>query len=431
MEFVLPLKFDHLLEQPSDSKYWVQEYSKVSSWDEKRQQKQLEKIIDELFKDPEVSLQIFRYFDILYSFIHQIDKLTADSQEKLINIVVVAFNNVINLSEKNAGSPNELLDCFKMYEVLFYGIFTKCKTIKSEKCLKVVNRSLNIINKLYLPEKPEGRLVEMIIEIVFTEIERGKEDEICEIMKWVKETEKTDIWVGWRAKAVNILIGETENCVKPIVNIVKNEPSLINELLSSLAEAVLANDQITETQGVKNVGLFIEKLTSKLPKEMLMNVSVIVSLLNSEAYSLRNSVVASIGEILCFIIRKDMDHSAEKDTYTNYREQLLGILRSRILDKSSYCRNKVVEAFFTLNKDDLLPRDWFMPVLEIASSRLLDSAAIVRKKATTLLESLIYHNKLLEGNVKIEPRENIEKTYNKHKKWKSYAALIKKSYTNR
>ena len=199
------------------------------------------------------------------------------------------------------------------------------------------------------------------------------------------------------------------------MNIVKNEPSLINELLSSLAEAVLANDQITETQGVKNVGLFIEKLTSKLPKEMLMNVSVIVSLLNSEAYSLRNSVVASIGEILCFIIRKDMDHSAEKDTYTNYREQLLGILRSRILDKSSYCRNKVVEAFFTLNKDDLLPRDWFMPVLEIASSRLLDSAAIVRKKATTLLESLIYHNKLLEGNVKIEPRENIEKTYNKHK----------------
>ena len=132
----------------------------------------------------------------MYSFIHQIDKLTADSQEKLINIVVVSFNNVINLSEKNAGSPNELLDCFKMYEVLFYGIFTKCKTIKSEKCLKVVNRSLNIINKLYLPEKPEGRLVEMIIEIVFTEIERGKEDEICEIMKWVKETEKTDIWVG-------------------------------------------------------------------------------------------------------------------------------------------------------------------------------------------------------------------------------------------
>lgn len=414
MVFLFPVKLEHLVQQPSDSRYWVQDFVNLEKWDEKRQSKQLEKLMSELFGSPESPLEISRYFDILYSFVQQISTLAPDTQKKLVELITAGFNEVITLSEKKFGQSEAFLDHYKMYITLIYGIFIKSKTFDSTKSLKVLNKSLLSIKKFYLPEKPEDRLAEIITEIVFSEIERGKDEEIIEMMKWVKETEKTEIWEGWRAKAVNILYGENESCVKPMVSIVKNDPSLLDKFLSCLAESVLSTDQITETQGVKNVGLFIEKLTVKLPKEMLINVSVIVSLLNCESYSLRNSIVAAIGEILCFIIKRDKDQSAERDTYTNYREQLLSILKSRVMDKSGYCRAKVLDAFHTLNKEELLPRDWFIPVLNIASSRLLDCAVLVRRKATTLLESLIYQNKLLEGDMKIEPVENIKAQFDKH-----------------
>lgn len=416
MEFVLPLKLELMLDEPNDSRYWVQEFVNLDQWDEKRQSKQLEKIMKELFGTNEASLEIAKNFDILYSFIMQIEKVAPGIQEEVVNILVAAFNNLANLTEKEPLEKDGLLGYFKMYFVLVHGVFVKFKCFQSVKCLKVLNKALMLVKNLYMPDKPEDRLVDMVIEIMFAEIEKGKEDELCEIMKWVKDLEKSEVWEGWRAKAVNVLFGESENCVRPIVTIVKNEPSLVNELLNSLREAVLANGQVNETQGVKNVGLFIEKLSSKLPREMLMNISIIVNLLNCESYSLRNCIVTSIGEILVFIIKKDMDQSAERDTYTNYREQLLKILESRVMDKSSFCRARVLDAFITLTKgEDLLPRDWFLPVLSIASKRLLDCTVLVRRKATFLLENLIYVNKLIEGAIKMESQEAISSTMEKHK----------------
>ena len=418
MEFVLPLKLEHLQEQPSDHKYWVQELVSVAGWDAKRQAKQLEKLTKELFSSQEYAFEIPKYFDLLYSFVVQIESLTTDNQQELVNILTAAFNEEVTASEKlDASSLADTKECFSMHFLLIYGVFVKCKTFVSRKSLVLINKALVLAKKLYLPDKPETRFVEMVIEIVFSEIERGQDDELCEIMKWVKDLDRSEVWEGWRAKAVNVLFGESEKCVKPIVAIVKSDPSLVNELLSCIGDAVLANNQVNETQGIKNVGVFIEKLTSKLPREMLMNVSVIVSLLNCEAFSLRNCIVTSIGEILVFIIKKDMEQSAERDTYTNYREQLLNILKSRVMDKVGFCRARVLEAFHTLNKEELLPRDWFLPVLDIASKRLLDSTVLVRRKATTLLENLIYTNKLLEGEIKVEPQENIANQIEKRKEY--------------
>lgn len=415
MEFALPLKFEHLAEDRNDNKFFVQNVFKVDNWDENRQKKQLEKAMNILFSTDESAFEIKKFFDVFYAFVYHFQKLSSEIQDEVLKIVTAAFNAVVSYSEKNPVQDEDTLECYKMYLVLLYGIFTKAKGISGSKAFKVLSRSLPQFKNLYSPEKPDTRFLEMIIEIGFSEIERGSESEVVEVMKWVKDIENPDIWEGWRAKAINVLFGESEKCVKPLVSIVKNDPSLLNDFLASLSEGILANNQVNETQGIKNVGIFITKLTAKMPREMLMNVSVIVHLLNCEVFSLRNSVVLSIGEILCYIIKKDMDQSAERDTYTNYREQLLQILKSRIMDKSSFCRAKVLEAFETLTKESLLPRDWFLPVLKIASSRLLDSTALVRKKATGLLENLVYQNKLLEGEMKIEPRESIEAQLQKHK----------------
>ncbi|OMJ75648.1 hypothetical protein SteCoe_25172 [Stentor coeruleus] len=256
----------------------------------------------------------------------------------------------------------------------------------------------------------------MFIEIVFNEIEKGNDNDIIlEIMEWIQNISNEEIWEGWLIKAINLLLSETDKSVKFIVNIVKNNPNLLNEILILLSENILSDNQINETQGIKNVGVFIVTLSCKIPKEMLMNISLIVNLLNCKVYALRNSVIISIGEILYYIIKKDLDQNAEKDTYMNYREQLLLILKSRIMDKSSYCRTKVLEIFENLARDNFLPRDWFVPVLKISSSRLEDCSPHVRKKALILLKNLIYKNKLLNaGNIKIEPKVSIESLLQKH-----------------
>jgi hypothetical protein len=419
MEFVLPLKFESLQEQPADNRYWVQELTIDDSWDEKRYSKQLDKIVDHLFGSERKCLEISSCFDMLYSFIQIIDKLKPDHAKRVSEIIKSSYLSLLKISQIDISQPEEFLEAYKRYLVLLLGIFTRLKTFVAEKTMEVISDSLPILKKLYAPDKPEQRLLDIIIQIVLAEVEKGNEDYLCDVIKWVKELDKPEVWEGWRAKSINLLFGDNDKCVKPLVNIVKSEPSLLNDFLAALSEGILANDQASETQGIKNVGSFIERLSGKMPKEMLLNVSIIVNLLNCESYSLRNSVVVAISEILSFIINKDKEQSVERDTYTNYREQLLDILKSRIMDKSSFCRAKVLECFHTLLKDSLLPREWFLKTLIIASSRLLDCTAHARRKATALMESLVYQNALMDGDVKIESKESIDEKLNNHQNQKT------------
>ena len=159
MEFILPLKFEHLLQQPSDDKYWVQEFVNLESWDDKRQSRQLDIIMNELFKSNESPCEIKNLFDILYSFISQVDKVSPENQEKIVNFITAAFNNMIDIIEKNVAGLEDYLEQLKIYLFLLYGIFTKFKTFSSVKSLKVINKALPIVRKISLPGKPEARLI--------------------------------------------------------------------------------------------------------------------------------------------------------------------------------------------------------------------------------------------------------------------------------
>ena len=414
MEFILPLKFENLLDQPTDDRYWVQELVPINTWEERQIAKQLDRIINQLYATDERCLEIAVQFDTLYSMIYFYDKLNAEHSKQVVDLVCGLFKYLVEYAQANELQNERLLECFKRYLVLFLGVFTRNRSLVGLKFMELINNSLPIIKKLYLPDKPEQRMLEILIQIVLMEVEKGAEDYICDIMKWVKDTECNEVWEGWRAKSVNLLFGDNDKCVKPLVSIVKSQPGLLNDFLVSLSEGILANDQSNETQGIKNVGAFIERLTGKMPKEMLIEVSIIVNLLNCESYSLRNSVVISISEILNYIITKDKEQSVEKDTYTKNRDILLDILATRVMDKSSFCRAKVLESFHTLQKDGLLPREYFPKVLNIASSRLLDCTAHARRKATALLESLVYENALMEGSMKIESKESVQERLEVH-----------------
>lgn len=415
MDFTLPLKFEHIADQTHPTSL-LENFINISAWDLNKQKRQLEKIKNELFSTNESISHINNFFDLLYSYIYCYESLLQEIQESLLNIMTSAFLSLIQSFEIKTQNGGLSLNTIKIYFFLLYGIIIKSKSLPTTNIIKSLTKSLPLINQAYLPNKPETRLLEMFTEIVFTEIEKGADNDIIiEIMDWVKNTTDGEIWESWLAKAINLLFSETDKSFKPIVNIVKNNPNLLNEILTLLLENILSNNQVNETQGIKNVGAFIVALSSKIPKEMLMNISIIVHFLNSEVYIIRNSVVTSIGEILYYIIKKDQDQNAEKNTYSNYREQLLTILKTRIMDKSSYCRAKVLEIFENLAKDNFLPRDWFVPVLKTSTSRLQDCSQYVRKRALGLLENLIYKNKLLDvGDIKIEPKFSIESQLQKH-----------------
>lgn len=416
MELILPIKFEHLRDEPSDDKYWVRNYKNVAGWSLVKRKEKLEIIMNELFCTDSSCLTIYKNFDIIYSFVFHAEEIGPENQDLLIDMLSASLNSLVGLSNVKFESVFDLKNSLKMYVLLLSQCFAKIKPPNSSKpflkALKAIKLAVqNLMKIVYQSGKPEDRMIELIIDIVFAEIEKGQREEIVEIMQWVGDNAREEIWEGWRARAVNLLFGEQQAVIGPISSIVRSRPILASELLRTLAKAVLEQDQINDTQGIKNVGCFIEKLSASLPREVFENLSVLSNLLDCEAYSLRNSIVIAVGEILCFLIKADQAENTEKMTARDYIQQLLELLENRVLDKSSYCRSKVLDVFITLNKENLLPRHWFLRVLNIATSRLHDCTVLVRKKSCVLLECLIYENKLLEGGIKVESKAAIEEQF--------------------
>ncbi|CAG9329928.1 unnamed protein product [Blepharisma stoltei] len=420
MELILPNKFEHLLDEPSDDKYWVQGYKKVTEWNTTRQKNEFDTIMNSLFCTDTSCLAIISNFDIVYSFVYHCEELKPENQELLTDMLSASLINLVKLADVKQEDSTELRNAFKMYILLLSHIFAKLKNQNLAKALlkalKAIKSALqNALKAVYPGGVPEDRLIELIIDITFFEIEKGQREEICEIMNCVAEHAKTEMWVGWRARAVNLLFGEQSAVIGPIASIVKHQPTLVCDLLKALSIAALEQNPANDTNGIKNVGAFIEKLSANLPREVLQNLPTLIGLFDCESYTLRNSIITAIGEIVCFLIRADQNEATEKDTATTYREQLLQGLQDRILDKSSFCRARVIDVFITLNKENLLPRHWFLPILNIATSRLHDCTVLVRKKACQLFECLIYQNKLLEGGMKVENKNLIDEQIDKTK----------------
>jgi len=408
MELILPSKLEHFLDEPSDSRVWVQTRYPVTAWSSEVQSQKLDEITDGLFETDTSCLEVLNYLDLLVSYILEAPELNKKTQVLLLDLLTAAMKASLKLAESRSGNTEQIQTVMKLYLLLISEMLNRGLNLNSSKAVKAVSLSLNSEAKWIWSGKSEERVVEILMEIVFSQVERGLKEEISEIIAWVEEKAKEELWEGWQARIINILFQEKDSVISPIVSILRCVPALACDLLRNLSKLALEEVQVNDTQGIKNIAAFIEKLAVGLPKELLKNISVLVSLLDCENYSLRNSVVISIGEIVCYLIKTDQSENAEKDTTTNYREQLIDILESRVLDKSSYCRSKVLDVLTKLNNQDFLPRHRFMPTLAVAVSRLHDNAVLVRKKATHLLESLIYQNKLIEPGMKIETKASIE-----------------------
>ena len=62
----------------------------------------------------------------------------------------------------------------------------------------------------------------------------------------------------------------------------------------------------------------------------------------------------------------------------------------RFLDKTSFCRIKVIKAFSKLTEENLVPRYMYMELFTAVIGRLRDTSVHVRKNALKLLQQLVF-----------------------------------------
>lgn len=65
------------------------------------------------------------------------------------------------------------------------------------------------------------------------------------------------------------------------------------------------------------------------------------------------------------------------------------LLMKRFLDKSSFCRVKVIKVFFKLTEENLVPRELYLELFTNVVGRFKDSTILVRKNAVKLFDQLV------------------------------------------
>ena len=285
----------------------------------------------------------------------------------------------------------------RMYLFLIYFFITKVKS--STKGIDIL-KILKIVQTVLKQEDLESDILNLAMEMGFAALPHKKrQTEIYNIWSIVVTRLNEDGITTWRTKIVHLLYREDAGLITLLTDIVRIHPELVVELVRELGKTladVTASQE--ESQGIRNVSNFLEKLAQVIPKEFLTNLSVLIPLLDNPSYILRCGIIQSLGHLLVYLIKEDRSLNAETETYGNYREQQLDLLCTRIYDKAIYCRAKVLEVFKTLSEEDCLPLWRFIPILRLASGRLKDLGAIVRKKACSLIESLVYRNKFITAD---------------------------------
>ncbi|XP_018328034.1 condensin complex subunit 1 [Agrilus planipennis] len=109
---------------------------------------------------------------------------------------------------------------------------------------------------------------------------------------------------------------------------------------------------------------------------------------DSQSYTLRNSVLSVIAEVVLTVLSKDNLNEEEKDS----RDELLEILEDHIFDTSSFVRTKVVQHWAKLQKENAIPLSVQNSVLEKIVGRLYDKGANVRKSAANCVSTFLTHN---------------------------------------
>ena len=401
MELKLPKNIDHCFKRNSriDSRFQLDKVN-IRNTDAQDIKKQLLDLCNQVTEP----LEIKSHLNLIGSFILQGECLDSVSQQALLDFLTNRMKATRCLAEKHPPEKEKIFFAINTYLFLISETLRKCKEIqKVKETLEEVNKSLNSDSD-WLWNRSNGT-EELAAEIILSAIVRGESQHINVIMGWVIKS-SYNIVRKWNSKLIEVLFSEDKKVVEPIFDLYKEEPgSCILYYLFIALEKQLKN-AYNQKQGVSNATSLIEKLAEKIPGVVEKSTATLVSLFSCDNYLIRNTALVALSKVTRHLVKEEKQEENEpkeaKEFEPKQSEKLMELLMPRALDKSIYCRSKLLELLSEMNKDEELSKIWFIPVLNLAVERLYDKAVLVRRKACNLIESLLYRNDFLKPLEKID-----------------------------
>ncbi|KAG2638851.1 hypothetical protein PVAP13_2NG620100 [Panicum virgatum] len=148
-------------------------------------------------------------------------------------------------------------------------------------------------------------------------------------------------------------------------------------------------DYARDSVGADNVGRFLVELADRLPKLMSTNIGVLVPHFGGDSYKIRNALVGVLGKLAAKAFK---DVEGDNTARLRSKQAMLEILIERCRDVSAYTRSRVLQVWAELCEENSISIGLWNEVASVASGRLEDKSAIVRKSALQLLITMLQHN---------------------------------------
>ena len=77
---------------------------------------------------------------------------------------------------------------------------------------------------------------------------------------------------------------------------------MANEIIRDLTKQIRQDNTTHESIGIKNVGIFLRKLSKRCPKIMYQNISSLLSFFDCESYYLRQAIIKILSNIVQHVL---------------------------------------------------------------------------------------------------------------------------------
>ncbi|XP_051138576.1 condensin-1 complex subunit CAP-D2 isoform X2 [Andrographis paniculata] len=149
---------------------------------------------------------------------------------------------------------------------------------------------------------------------------------------------------------------------------------------------------LKDTVGAENIGRFLVELADRLPNLFSTNIGLLIPHFGGESYKIRNALVGVLGKLIAKAFNDVEGEVSSKSIRLRTKQAMLEILLERCRDVSAYTRSRVLQVWAELCEEHSISIGLWNEVATMASGRLEDKSAIVRKSALNLLIMMLQHN---------------------------------------
>lgn len=160
-------------------------------------------------------------------------------------------------------------------------------------------------------------------------------------------------------------------------------PEIIKEI-----SRVSRDDMVKDTSGLRNFTQFLVEVSNNCPQMIVPSLSLLITFLDEEVYSLRSCVLSIMGSVVLNLLKGDNLDPKSKDL----RDQCLEHLEDHIHDVHALMRSKVLQIWNDLIREKAVPLSRQHDVLKLVLGRLWDKSSLVRKNAIQLLTAFVNSN---------------------------------------